>query len=110
MGKKNRFMKNRITRRTFLQGALTLAAAPYFVPASALGADGKPAPSNRIVMGCIGMGGQGRGDMGGFLGYKEVQVVAVCDVVQAHREAAQTQVNQRYGDKGCAAVNDFREI
>ncbi len=105
-----RHMNTKTTRRKFLQGALALAVAPTYIPASALGAENRPAPGNRIVMGCIGMGGQGRGDMGGFLGFKEVQVVAVCDVVQSHREAAKTQVDQRYGDQGCAAYNDFRQI
>ncbi len=61
-------------------------------------------------MGCIGMGGQGKGDMGGFMGFKEVQVVAVCDVIRGHREEAKGMVDRRYGDQGCAAYNDFHEI
>lgn len=97
-------------RRRFLYHALTVSAAPCLIPASALGASGRTAASERIVMGCIGMGGQGRGDMGGFLGFKDVQVVAVCDVVQSHREAAKTQVDQRYGNQDCRTYNDFREI
>lgn len=103
-------MKNKTTRRSFLKGALAMAAAPYFVPGSVFGAEGRPAPSNRIVMGCIGLGGQGKGDMGGFLGFNQVQVVAVCDVIQSHREAAKAQVDGHYKDQGCAAYNDFREI
>ena len=103
-------MKTPVTRRTFLHQALALSSAPYLIPASALGAEGRPAPGNRIVLGCIGMGGQGRGDMGGFLGFKEIQVVAVCDVVKSHRDEAKGTVDRRYGDQGCAAYNDFREI
>ena len=61
-------------------------------------------------MGCIGMGNRGRGDMSGFLGFNEVQVVAVCDVVKSHRDEAKNTVDRKYGDSGCAACNDFREI
>jgi predicted dehydrogenase len=103
-------MKRPTTRRSFLKEVMALALAPTFIPASALGAEDRPAPSNRIVMGCIGLGGQGKGDMGGFMGHKEVQVVAVCDVMKAHREEAKGMVDQKYRDQGCAAYNDFREI
>ena len=72
------------TRRQFLQraGATATAAVafPHIVPSSALGKDGAVAPSNRIAMGWIGTGGQGRGLMGIFMGWPEAQVVAACDV------------------------------
>ncbi|NQT54143.1 Gfo/Idh/MocA family oxidoreductase, partial [bacterium] len=48
--------------------------------------------------------------MGGFLGFKELRVVAVCDVHQAYRETARNTVNSRYGNNDCAGVNDFRAI
>jgi hypothetical protein len=35
--------------------AASAVALPYFIPASALGRDGKVAPSNRIVMAGIGI-------------------------------------------------------
>jgi predicted dehydrogenase len=97
-------------RRGFLGTVLALGAAPCFIPASALGAEGRPAPSNRIVMGSVGVGGRGMGNTGGFLGSREVQMVAVCDVMQNRREEAKSMVDRRYGDTGCTAVNDFREI
>ncbi|MHC4543944.1 MAG: twin-arginine translocation signal domain-containing protein [Planctomycetota bacterium] len=63
-----------ITRRDFLQkGAAAALAAPLFINSRVFGAN------DRIVMGCVGMGGQGRGDMGGFMGFGDVRVVAVCD-------------------------------
>ncbi len=102
-----------MNRRQFLRRTTAAAGAvafPYIIPASALGADGHVAPSNRIVMGCLGMGGQGTGDMRGFLGFKEVQVVAVCDVDRNHRKAARQIVNRRYGDGGCTDYNDFRDL
>lgn len=110
-------IKRQFTRRRFLQGIAAAGAAPYFIPASALGSDGRPSPSNRIVMGCVGVGGQGSGDMGGFMGFNEVQVVAVCDVDSSHRASAKQRVEQRYGRdnrsgtySGCAEYVDFRDL
>jgi len=83
---------------------------PYFVPSSALGKDGSVAPSNRIVMGCIGTGGKGTGNMRWFMGRKTVQVVAVCDVDAKHRDRARGLVNKHYGNHACKAYTDFREL
>jgi len=100
----------RTTRRDFLKAAGAAVAVPYIITSRALGgADAAPA-SDRIVMGTIGTGGQGTGDMGGFMGFGDVQMVAVCDVVPGHRERAQNIVNQRYNNKDCKSYNDFREI
>jgi len=106
-------MKNtkQITRRSFLKGTAAIGGAavglPAIVPASVFGAN---APSNRIVMGAIGVGSQGTGDMQGFLSKTEVQMVAVCDVDKSHRERAKKIVDDRYGNKNCTAYHDFREL
>jgi len=83
---------------------------PYVVPSSVFAADGSTAPSNRIVTGCIGVGGKGTGDMRGFLQKPQVRVVAVCDIQAELRENARNIVNEHYGSNDCAAYNDFREI
>jgi predicted dehydrogenase len=72
-------------------------------------ADSVPA-SNRIVMGCIGMGGQGTANMRAFMGHEDVRVVSVCDVRAERCQKAKDIVDRRYGDKGCAIYNDFREL
>jgi len=72
-----------ITRRRFLaRGALAAGAValPYYVPASALGGNGAVAPSERIVMGGIGLGGRGSYALGYMLTAPDVQGVAVCAV------------------------------
>ncbi len=109
--------QSRVTRRLFLKGAAAAAAAPCIIPASARGADGRPAPSKRITMGFVGVGGQGSGDMGGFMGFPEVQAVAVCDVDSRARLAAKQRAEQRYAQqkasgtyKGCADYGDFRDL
>jgi len=98
------------TRREFLKTAGAALSAPYVLTSTALGAQRRSPASDRITMGCIGIGGRGRGDMGGFMRFPGVQVVAVCDVVKGKRDAAKAQVNARYGNKNCAAYNDFRKI
>src|SRR5262245_58147752 len=110
--------RTRTTRRKFLaHTALGAAALPLIVPASALGGEQKPPASERITLGFIGVGTMGRGLLGNFLGQKDVQVVAVCDVDSNRRESARKTVEQRYGDqmksgqyKGCAAFNEFRDL
>lgn len=98
-----------------LMGSLTF---PQIVSASILGRNGSTAASDRIVMGCIGVGGQGTRGMaggiwapeGGFIGRDEIQVVAVCDVNRLNRENARDIVNQKYGNRDCAATGDYREL
>lgn len=101
-------------------------AVPMFIPATALGRDGSTAPSERIAMGFIGLGGQGSGHLmggawtyvpGGYVGRKNVQVQAVCDVVRARRERARQHCNEVYAERfnqsgynGVTAYNDFREV
>jgi predicted dehydrogenase len=102
--------KTGVSRRDFLKGAAAAVAAPYVLTSTALGAGGRPAASGRIVMGAIGLGGQGQGDMGGLMGSREVQMVAVCDVDRDHREKARAGVNKHNGNNDCAGYNDFREL
>jgi predicted dehydrogenase len=103
-----------ITRRRFLKEATGITtgviAFPYIVSSSALGNAGEVAASNRIVMGCVGMGGMGTGDMRDFLGKKEVQVVAVCDVDKDHRDSAKKEVDEKYQNGDCKTYLDFREV
>ena len=107
-------LKRRINRRHFLRKAagasLAAVSFPHIVPSSALGRAGNVAASNRIVMGCIGVGSQGSGNMRGFLGKKEVQVVAVCDVDKGHRNGAKKTVDDKYKNNDCKAYLDFREV
>ncbi len=102
------------SRRDFLRStaATTLLAAafPAVLPASALGRAGGPAPSDRIAVGVIGCGPQGRGDMRNFLNEKNCRIVAVCDVKKDQLALAQRAVNDHYQATDCRTFHDFREL
>ena len=96
--------KMQMSRRTFLKRAGAGFAVPYLLPASALGANDK------IAVGSVGVGPQGRRVMELFLASDDARVVAVCDVNARRLEDARRRVDDYYGSKGCAAYGDFREL
>ncbi|RKY07741.1 MAG: gfo/Idh/MocA family oxidoreductase, partial [Planctomycetota bacterium] len=100
----------RIERRSFLKGAAGALAFPHVVSSAALGRAGAVAPSNKIVVGAIGVGPQGTGVMRNFLAQKDAQVVAVCDLKSNVLADRKKLVDEHYGDAGCAAYGDFREL
>ncbi len=104
----------RVTRRKLLRSAAAAASAatlaPMFVPSSVLGRDGAVAPSERIVMGGIGIGRRGGYDLSCFLPENDVQFVAVCDIKQKRRREVKQIVDSHYGNNNCAMVRDFREL
>ena len=71
--------KTALSRRAFL-GHAAAATAATVLPRHVLGGEGQMAPSAKITLAGIGMGGQGLQDLNAFLQFSEVQVVAVCDV------------------------------
>lgn len=102
-----------LTRRRFLSTAAkmsALLAAPQIVPAAVLGRDGAVAPSERIVMGGIGIGHRGTYDLGCFLAEPDVQFIAVCDIKEARRHAVRQMANNHYGNQDCATYRDLREL
>lgn len=98
------------SRRAFMAAAGAALAVPYFVPSSALGNADTPPPSDRIVMGGIGIGNMGRGDQGAFLGRKDVQYVALAEVRKGAREDAKKKVDGHYKNSDCKGYVDFREL
>ena len=114
--------KRRISRRSFLKkgsaAVAALAGLPVIVPASALGADGKVAPSNRVALGFIGTGSHGIAmNLKSFLPQPDAQVVALCDVDEARVRDALSIVTEHYVLQqglatwmGCDTTGDWREI
>ncbi|HYW78387.1 MAG TPA: gfo/Idh/MocA family oxidoreductase, partial [Thermoguttaceae bacterium] len=91
-----------VTRRQFLRCASAgagLVAMPSLIPSSALGLDEQVAPSERIVLGGIGIGRRGSGVLNWMMGEKDIQFVAVCDPQKSRREKVKKMVDERYGNQ-----------
>jgi predicted dehydrogenase len=99
-----------ISRRTFLKSASTAITIPYIVSSSAFGKSGRPAPSNQITMGLIGLGSMGMRHVKGFLQEDDCRITAVCDVDASRQNAAAEEINKQYGSGSCARYNDFRDV
>lgn len=105
---KRALTRRRMLKQTALAGGAV--AAPYIVPASVLGRNGNTPPSEKIVLGGLGIGGRGRHDLKWMLPEKDVQFVAICDVQKSRRNAAKKLVDEHYGNKDCAVYSDMREF
>ncbi len=121
--------ETRVNRRQFLRASAAVTI-PCIVPASALGRDGRPAPSERITLGIVGLGSRGFNLLDAFLKDADAQIIAVCDVDSLHyrdrpwgqgrafglKPAAETIDNHygkqttRIGRGGCAQHADYREL
>ena len=92
------------TRRRFLKAAgASVLAVPFIAPSSILGNNEKAAPSDRVTLGHIGVGGRGGSLLGGFRGLRDAQPVAFADPFRSRRERWAKQL-------GGKAYNDFREL
>jgi predicted dehydrogenase len=111
--------KGNLSRRGFMQrslGALTAAGLPIWAAREvfenevrAAEDEKKPvAAGDRIVIGLIGCGGQGRGDMRVAMNDKRVDIAAVCDVDRNHRE--ETIARDLKGSSDVRAYEDFRQL
>src|ERR1035438_3214626 len=99
-----------ISRRHFLATAGLALAAPTIIPASALGREDQPAPSKRITMGVVGWGMMGPGNTDAFLGMKDCQVVAACDLDTNHLKQALDKINGHYKNQDCKPYHDYRDM
>ncbi len=108
-------MANKTSRRSFIKRSAAAAAGafvlPDIIPSSVLGMNGKLAPGDRIVMGCIGTGSQGTSNLRDFLRLKNaVRFVAVCDVDASHLAQSRDIINKANNSMDCRTYSDFREF
>jgi predicted dehydrogenase len=108
-------MANKSSRRDFVKRSAALVAGtfvlPQIIPSSAFGMGRRIAPSDRLVIGSIGIGSQGMSNMLDFMKLKNaVQFVAVCDVDAVHLSKAKETVDNANKDKGCRTYSDYREF
>jgi predicted dehydrogenase len=99
-----------LSRRQFISTAALAVAGPTLLSDCVFGQEIRPAPSERITMGMIGVGWQGGANMGNFLNNAMCQVVAVCDLDRKHLDDAVNAVNGRYKNQDCKAYHDYREL
>jgi predicted dehydrogenase len=98
--------KKRLDRRTFLKktglGALGFTILPSLY--------GKAAPSDRLRVAHIGLGGMGNQHMQWFAGLPEVEIVALCDVDQKHLSETMKKLEQLHPGGKVDGYDDFRRI
>ncbi|MCL2304600.1 MAG: Gfo/Idh/MocA family oxidoreductase, partial [Planctomycetaceae bacterium] len=100
-------------RRQFLKSAALFGAAvsvPYYVPGTLLGKDGAVAPSERITLGGLGIGGRGQHDLSVFLKEKVVQFLAIADTRESRRHDIKNMADQFYGNKDCQMYGNMFEL
>src|SRR5206468_13042198 len=103
-----------MNRRRFLATTGMAVAAPAILsscatPKATLQIK-RTAPSERITMGIVGWGMMGPGNTAAFLGNKDCQVVAACDLDQNHLQQALDKINGHYRNKDCKRYHDYREM
>jgi predicted dehydrogenase len=79
------------TRRSFIKQASLAAAAVTIVPRHVIGGSGFIAPSDKIVVAGIGVGGKGESDIASFAKSGKADIGFLCDVDD--RRAAKTVTN-----------------
>jgi predicted dehydrogenase len=105
-------MSKHVTRRQFLRTSVAAGtiALPYFVPGRVLGAERAVPPSEKIVMGAIGIGSMGYGHLRSFSARDDVRMAAVCDLRRKFRERSKRHVDQLYDNSDCVMYRDYREL
>jgi predicted dehydrogenase len=99
-----------LTRRKFLKASGLALAAPAIIPSSALGKDGAVAPSEKTVLGAIGIGPRGRYVLSRMLDEPDVQFVAICDVQASRRKQVKAMADAKYGNQDCVMYRDMFEL
>lgn len=109
-------MRKDLNRRQFLRAtSLATLTAPFLLHTTRA-ASGRKGPNDRIIIGVIGTGKQGRYLTNNFLAMPDTQVVAVSDVDTTRRESTRKMVDEFYtikGNKeltGCVSYKDFKEL
>ena len=112
-------MKNQkiVSRRDFIKtsaiGVVGVMVAPMIVPSTVFGAN---APSNRILVGAIGCGRQGRGVMTDIMRNADVRMTAVCDLDTVRLVEAKQLTESVTGKfigtphTGVKMYDDYREL
>ncbi len=102
--------KPRTSRRSFLRSAAVSLAAPLVVSPHVLGAEGQVPPSEKIILGAIGIGPRGRYVLSRMLDQPDVQFVAIADVQASRRKQVKAMADAKYGNTDCVMYRDMFEV
>ncbi len=81
------------------------------VPSYVLGQrSGNVAPSDKVVMGGIGIGSRGAHDLSKILKFQDAKFLAICDVRNERRETIKSTVDNAYGNRDCKMYSDQFEL
>ena len=99
----------KISRRDFLKTAAVVVAAPAIVPSSVFG---RTAPSNRVNLAAIGVGGRGSSNVWqDFVTTQDdVRLITACDCFAGRRTEFAAKVNEYYGGNYCEPMADWRKV
>ncbi len=100
--------RRQFMRRTAIAGGCL--AVPLIVPGRVLGLNGAVPPSEKIVMGGLGIGNRGSDDLRWMLPEPDVIFVADCDPQRTRREAVKKIVDAKYGNTDFKLYSDTREF
>ncbi len=99
-----------VTRRHLLKTAGAALLVPYAIPGSALGKNGAVAPSERVALGAIGIGGRGAHVLRELMAQPEVRFKAICDIRASRREAIKKMADSTYGDSACDTYRVLHDL
>ena len=101
---------NQLSRRRFLGYSALGLAGLTILPSWKIAGSIRIAPSDRVVLGFIGLGQQGCSDFGSFSSCPGVQVVAGCDVESIKRERFKQRVEAWQKKQNVAQRCDMYEF
>lgn len=99
-------MKSTLNRRDFIRQSSTAALGLALFP----GLVRKVAPSDRLRVAHIGLGGMGNNHMNWFAALPEVEVVALCDLDSNHLAESLKSLQTKQPDTKAQGYADFRHI
>ena len=102
--------KSSFSRREFLKAsALGVTTAAFAGPLVISGSAASTKANSKVNLVVVGCGGQGRGDMGGFLSSGDVNLVALCDPDAGQIDKART-VAANNGGALAKGYEDYRRL
>ena len=97
-------IKSLKSRRNFLKNSAALAAGLYILPRHVLGGKGFTAPSDKLLIAGIGVGGKGESDLWNFYQGGKAEIAFLCDVDEKRAEKTRGRFPK------AKFYNDYREM